>query len=584
MRLTVAELAELSRRARYEFESDRKRPHRQEIPAWAWMIEEAIRACGRPRQARARFLRADDPLPFEELFVPFVYVARRGLRALARPHRAIISSGALAALERDLLKTLVDLSAPILQTHFLLTLVRTRPMGARAGGGAAGREAYAAFVEEFLGDGLGRLFREYPVLARLLGTVMLDWVEMSAAFLRHLRRDRRALQATFGGVHPGPVVTVRSRLSDRHEGGRTVMRVRFASGLILMYKPRDCGMEAALSALLGWLNRRTPPLDSRALRVVNRRTHGWIEFVHRRGCTTIGQVHAYFARAGMLQCLLFVLGGTDCHMGNLVSAGPHPVLVDAECVCQPRRRADGGALDRDELLHTGMFPLSTGGGVPGGVDTSGLWGRGLQPAGLVIPRWRHVNTDEMTLRFVRALIKPQPNAVSARGVAVRPGAFLDQFLDGFSRMAALLVKHKAELLAPRGPLARFRKHRTRILLRGTYAYFLTLNRSVHPGCLRDARTRSAVLAASMTPLVGASRRRFPHARARELEALAKLDVPTFFLQACCPWRAARRDFALRLATLGRRPLSRHLRRLRSAWTSAMLSSRGRSIDKRPGGR
>ena len=36
-----------------------------------------------------------------------------------------------------------------------------------------------------------------------------------------------------------------------------------------------------------------------------------------------------------LQCVLYALDSTDCHMGNLIACSEHPVFVDLETLFQP---------------------------------------------------------------------------------------------------------------------------------------------------------------------------------------------------------------------------------------------------------
>jgi type 2 lantibiotic biosynthesis protein LanM len=522
-----------------------------------------------------------DPLPFEDVFAPFVSVARHRLRARMTDIDALVAASGLADLERDLLKTVTSLAGRPLQTAFSFHLFKEKPVADSMY--ASPREAspmnaqYVVFVDDLLSGGLARFFCEFPVLARLLGTAMLDWIEASVGFLLHFRSDRRAIRNMFGsGTDPGRVISARPGLSDRHRAGRTVIHVTFASGLTAIYKPRDVGMEAAFYRLVDWINGRNPPLDWKVLRVINRGSHGWIEYVRHSSCGSDEEVRRYFTRAGMLQCLMYVLCGTDGHMGNVIACGEHPILVDAECLCQPDAQRTGPPGQRDEILRTGILPRSAENSLAVTVDTSGIWGRGFQSAGFVVPKWKNVNTDDMSLRFVHAVIKPQANCVSRDGLPVVTGPYLAHFLEGFSTMCRYLLNHRALLLARRGPLARFEKRKVRILLRSTRTYFSILHRSLHPRYLRDGLARSALLARSIRTMAGPADH-FAGARVHELRALARLDVPSFLLSATTGFRRSRaaprgQSFATRLTTLDERRTRQHVRRLKAAWLLAMLSS------------
>lgn len=60
-----------------------------------------------------------------------------------------------------------------------------------------------------------------------------------------------------------------------------------------------------------------------------------MEYAEQASCTTQQEVEDYYLRAGMLLCLLHVLGGTDMHNDNLVACGQHPILIDLETVTTP---------------------------------------------------------------------------------------------------------------------------------------------------------------------------------------------------------------------------------------------------------
>jgi lantibiotic modifying enzyme len=189
------------------------------------------------------------------------------------------------------------------------------------------------------------LFQDYPVLARVLGTTVALWVETYTEFLRRLAADLPELQRRFNaGEELGQVVTLSPGLSDPHGGRRTVCALVFASGTRLVYKPKDLGIEEAWARLLTWLNDRGSPLPFKVVTVLNRSTHGWVEFVQNLPCDDVGGAHRYFRRVGMLLCLAYALEVTDCHMENITACGDYPVMVDGD-VLHHRARLE----DRDEL-------------------------------------------------------------------------------------------------------------------------------------------------------------------------------------------------------------------------------------------
>src|SRR5262249_2293041 len=135
-----------------------------------------------------------------------------------------------------------------------------------------------------------------------------------------------------------------------HNCGRSVIKLTFSSGLKLIYKPKDLGIDEAFFALIDWLNeaiggvqapdgvaaiRQMLPLRVlRRLRLLNRTTHGWVECVEHVPLPDAEAAERYYRRMGMLLCLAYVLGGSDCHYENIIACGAQPVLVDHETLFQ----------------------------------------------------------------------------------------------------------------------------------------------------------------------------------------------------------------------------------------------------------
>ena len=110
--------------------------------------------------------------------------------------------------------------------------------------------------------------------------------------------------------------------------------------------------------LLDWLNVHGFPRDFRTLRVLNRGTHGWVEYVEHGPCPDLAAVGRYYERSGMLLGLLYVLEATDCHRENVIACGEHPVLIDTETLLCPRVREDTGHEVDASLIANQQFTYS----------------------------------------------------------------------------------------------------------------------------------------------------------------------------------------------------------------------------------
>ncbi|MBI4277938.1 MAG: type 2 lantipeptide synthetase LanM, partial [Armatimonadetes bacterium] len=332
---------------------------------------------------------------------------------------------------------------------------------------------------------------------------------------------------------------IQPSLSDPHREGRTVAILTFASGLKLVYKPKDLGAEAAYNALLDWLNRRGAPLEFRVCRVLNRTTHGWVEFVEARPCADHREAREYFRRVGMLLCLIYALEGTDCHQDNIIASGPHPVLVDVESLLTHRMREDRPAESTDaeiladrhfahSVLRTGLLPVwELDQQAQVAFNVGGLGG----VAGEVkvpVPTWTHVNTDYMSLGPESVAIPVPANVPSLDGVPLRLEDHVPEVIAGFEAMYRFLLARREALLAADSPLHAFRGQRVRFVFRATRIYALLLQTLLDPGCLREGVDRSIQLdQVSRASLAFESRPEFWPLLRAEREALEQGDIPLF---------------------------------------------------------
>lgn len=399
--------------------------------------------------------------------------------------------------------------------------------------GAGPRERFASFVAAAgTRRGLSDLFSAYPVLARMLSRTALDATEATAELVARFRSDRADLVAALlDGRTPGRLVRVDLGRGDAHQGNRSVAILHFADGRRLVHKPRPLDQHALLDDLVCWLNAKVPGLGLRTPRTLRRESHGWLEFVEHRWCSSVTETDTFYRRQGALLALLYAVDGADMHYENVIAYGDQPVLVDAET-----------------LLHTGLGQALTAGADPaadalaasvhrtcllphlligehGALDISAL-GRdtdGTFPSeGL---RWEDSGLD--TMRAVRGpLASPAAqNHPLPHGTSLSVTDHTAALLEGFRAAYAAIVAHRSELVGDDGPLARWGDRPARLIARATRLYATLLEESTHPALLGDALAREGVFAVlwSESAQDPARERLIEH----ETAALWRGDVPFF---------------------------------------------------------
>jgi len=467
-------------------------------PAWARVVARASSAARRMARSPAPAGDAEEN-PYAALAAPFVAVARA--RLARSPHRARMAAAAHAECERTLLLRLAGWLERAAHAAF------TAQRGERPG------LAWDAWVRETLGDGFAAFFARYPVLARLLGQGVADWVAAAAELLARLAADAGEIGAVLGGGgDPGVVVEAVTGASDPHAGGRTVALLRFESGVRAVYKPRPLDAEAIFARVAAWLNGVCPGPALRPLRVLPRGGYGWTAFVEAGPCGGSDEVERHRERAGRLLALAYLLGARDLHAENLLAAGEHPVLIDLEVLLHPRRA--GGAPE----------------------DPAGAGGRPHESvlATSLLPRL-HTRPDggaRCTGGLVPTRVAPGHTNVPVLDGAPAPGDPTAAVERGFRDACRAVMEHRGALLAPGGPLADAGRVRTRVVLRATTLYTALLQRSLTPRLLEDAAARAVELDVLARPLLrGATPPPVWPAVPAETRAVERMDVPVFHVPA-----------------------------------------------------
>jgi type 2 lantibiotic biosynthesis protein LanM len=364
--------------------------------------------------------------------------------------------------------------------------------------GETPQERFKSFAERLRRPkALLSLFEEYPVLARQIVLSANQWVAVTGEFLARLCDDWEEICARIPEAREaGSLAAVSSGAGDTHRNGRSVLIATFDNGFRLVYKPRSLRVDIHYGELLDWLNERGNHPEFRILRIVDRGTHGWTEFVENRSCQTEEEIERFYQRQGGFIALLYVLEATDFHLENLIACGEHPLLIDLEALFHPRAGFDSPGeaaaltIMSHSVLRSGLLPQRMWVGTAGaGVDLSGLGGSPGQLTPFDVPALDSVGTDEM--RVVRKQV-PLPggqNRPTLNGAGVDARNYVESINRGFVSLYQTIRKHQDLLLAPDGPLAQFAEDEVRVVLRPTQTYGALLAESFHPDLLRNALDR-----------------------------------------------------------------------------------------------
>ena len=501
---------------------------RKKLPAWTQTLAGLIDS--------TKFIdlsKYEQRVPFDELLLSFVHFASRSLRTLSSTAFDFLTGTAQRTLELTLLRKL----SFICSRPLVLELNAARLLGKLRG--ETPQDRYYHFLKNQIATPQGMLdfFLEYSAAGRLVAILVDQWIDSNTEFLFRLQRDLPEIKTYFnGGQDPGAVVEIFDHLSDAHNRGRTTKQVTFASGLKLIYKPKNLTMDSAFQNLLKWINDQEKLLPLKSFHILNRKTHGWVEFLSAQPCRNLAEVDRYFIRAGMLLCLFHVLGASDCHHENLFACGEDPVMIDLETLLElqpaPPSGYQGNAdqiaqeICKMSLLYTGMLPrLVFGDAGTKGVDFSALAAEKAQiPFG--IPGWTKTETDEMQLEMSYQILNVATNRPMMNDTEVSPVLYREKLEEGFCAMYRFLVECKGELMT-NGVLESLCVGEVRYLNRSTAEYFLILQKSLDPAFLKEGIDRSLYLEVLFRQLMFRNQESIWSLVKSERRAMERFDIPYF---------------------------------------------------------
>ena len=501
----------------------------QVLPVWAETLRAIIETAYNFHPPSLIPINPQAPLPFQELLLPAISVARQQLLTRLGTKYSlcdeylplkILSESAYLAFECSLLEKLLNLSVKTLTAEYshFVDLIEIQLQNQ-----TTPQDEYNTFVENLLKDGMLGFFQQYPVLGRLMATAIDFWVEEIADFLQRLQVDMPEIQQIFSPSqsHLGKVIEIHPSLSDPHHQGRTVTALTFESGLKLVYKPKSLGTEVAFTQFLDWCNQQNISLPFKVLKVCDRSNYGWVEYVEHLPCADQAAAQRFYQRAGMLLCLLHTLRVTDCHHQNLVANGEHFVLVDMETLMQP------------ETKMMADFPQGT--------EVEKIVGKQFWDSVVrtgLLPRWNFLENGCIAYQnnaLSRCQNHPSPaltNVPMLDGIPLEGGDYLDEIVWGFEQMYCFLMSHQQILLGEDSPLAVLKNVQVRFMFRMSQVYAKILEHIQHPKWLRNGIDKSIELDhLSRAFLVVDEKPHYWRILSKELQAMEQLDIPYF---SACP--------------------------------------------------
>src|SRR5699024_3493642 len=208
----------------------------------------------------------------------------------------------------------------------------------------------------------------------------------------------------------------------------------------LIYKPRSLAIDQHFQEFLSWMNDKGAKPKFKIMKVIDRTTYGWQEFIETKECMELEQVSRFYQRQGGFLAISYLLNATDFHSENIIASGEHPFFIDLESLFQNRipafTKKNASQLASNKLmnsvLRTGLLPVSLfKNGVLKGIEVSGLGGY----KGQAIPKstygFVNVRTDEMRMEKKQFYLEEGNNRPSINGKTINSEEYIQEITEGF---------------------------------------------------------------------------------------------------------------------------------------------------------
>lgn len=408
-------------------------------------------------------------------------------------HFPILENNLLPSILQPVYQNLLSLSCQTLILELNIKRIHQELIGSTK------EDRFNYFISNYITEpnDILTLLKKYPVLGRLMVTSMKNIVHSRLEALKHYLNDYNELQNKFGGNFT-ELISIKGNVGDVHNSGRSVLIFSFVSGEKLVYKPRSLAIDQHFQEFLSWINNKGINPQFKTMKVLDRTTYGWQEYIETEECKNVEAVKRFYKRQGGYLAISYLLNATDFHSENIIASGEHPFFIDLESLFQNRLPIDtnenasqiASTKLMNSVLRTGLLPVSLfKSNFLQGIEISGLGGYKGQAIPKSVYGFVDVGTDEMRMEKKQFYLEEGKNRPIMNGKAIRSEEYIGEIVEGFRNLYKLFIDFREELLSENGPISLFKNDQVRAIIRHTQSYGSMLEAGMHPKNLKDGLMR-----------------------------------------------------------------------------------------------
>jgi lantibiotic modifying enzyme len=319
------------------------------------------------------------------------------------------------------------------------------------------------------------IYSKYPILQKKITIASQNWLQNTVNILCRWQSDKNEIAQVMFGITAadntlGNIVALGSAHGDEHENGQQSLILELSCGRKIAYKSRCLSLEQnfyIFASQLGFTELYQP-------QYVSKEDYGWMEYIPQLKCENEAQVSNYYYQAGLLLSLLYALEAEDIHHENVIARGSQPVLIDLETLFHHRDDSTKRIDNQESCLSLGNHTV---------LKTH------------FIPQYLSLASEQDLAAIFPVYGNNIPENNSTPRLNFKPIAvndYIDEFLDGFKTGYLRLLKNKALLTSPDGPLKIFDGCLARYVCRPTQTYARLIQAASHPNYLLSSASEQAI--------------------------------------------------------------------------------------------